>query len=434
MFNPVLAKKIFNNLSWLFFEKAVRILGSLVVGIWVARYLGPENFGILNYSIAYVALFILFVRLGLDQIVVREIVKRPEETDVLLGTSFCLKLIGAFVALILIYISLIFIKTDNLVNFVIFILAAGFLFESLNVIDFFYRSQMLSKYVVISKNIAFIISCLLKIYFILKDYDVLFFAAANTIDILLGAFFIIIIYKLTKKDIRKWHFNYNIAKKLLIFSWPLAISSFLISAHMKIDQVMIGNMLDKSDVGIYSIAVRLAEFWYFIPMIIINSLIPYFIELREINPPKYKARLIQLYGLSFWIGIFAGIFFVLLGDQIISVLFGVTYIGAYKALVINIWAGVFVAQAFARGIWVISENMQIYRIVSNLVALLLNLSLNFLLIPMLGITGAAISTLITRFANCWLIPILIIKPYRANTVLSIKSINPFFMIKASKYV
>ena len=99
--------KFLKNISWLFFDKIIRIFGGLVVGIWVARYLGPNDFGVLNYALAYITFFMLFVKLGLDQIVIREIVKRPKLTNYLLGTAFGLKLIGSIVAILSVYLSLL---------------------------------------------------------------------------------------------------------------------------------------------------------------------------------------------------------------------------------------------------------------------------------------------------------------------------------------
>ncbi len=419
-------QKLLKNISWLFFDKIIRIFGGLIVGIWVARYLGPSDFGVLNYALAYTALFMLFVKLGLDQIIVRELVKKPKLTNYLMGTAFGLKLMGSIIAIVLVYLSLYFIQTDNVTKIVIFIISAGFILQSVDVIDFFYQSKVLSKYVVIARSSAFIISSLLKVYFIVYEYDVIYFAVANTIDFALAGLFMLMIYKKIGGNVSQWKFSKVIAIRLVKFSWPLALSSFLISIHMKIDQVMIGNMLDTEQVGIYSVAVILAEFWIFIPGILVSTLMPYFVNLRESNNELYHYRLIQLYFLMFWMGVFVGVVTIIFGEDIIRLLFGEAYVAAYIALVVNIWAGVFMAQSAAKGIWVIAENKQLYRIIANVIAVIINIVLNLILIPKYGISGAAIATLITRFTNNWITPIFI-KPYRENTIVSIKSINPFYV-------
>jgi O-antigen/teichoic acid export membrane protein len=419
--------KLINNVSWLFFDKIIRIFGSLIVGIWVARYLGPGDFGILNYALSYTALFMLFVNLGLDQIVIREVVKKAKLTNYLLGTAFSLKLIGALIAIVCVFLSLYFVQTDKLTKIVIFIISIGFFLRTVDVIDFFYQSKILSKYVVIARNTAFIISSLITVYFIVYEYSVIYFAIANILDLFLSALFLILIYKKTGYLISQWKLSKKIAIKLLKFSWPLAVSVFLISIHMKIDQVMIGNMLDTEQVGIYSVAVRLSEFWYFIPGILVSTLMPYFVELREKDNKLYHFRLIQLYSLMFWMGISVGIFILFFGKDVIQILFGKTYLGAYDALVINIWNGIFVSQAVARSIWMISENLQKYRLYNNLIVVNLNVITNLILIPLIGITGAAVATFLTQALGTWVFSFLW-KPLRASTWAMIKSINPIYLI------
>jgi len=420
-------KSIFANIGWLFFDKIIRIFGGLIVGIWIARYLGPNDFGVLNYALAYTALFILFVKLGLDQIIVREIVKKTRLTNYLLGTAFGLKLIGSIVALFSVYVSLYFVESDAVTKAVIFIICAGFVLQAVDVIDYFYQSQVLSKYVVIARNSAFILSSLLKVYFIVYEYNVIYFALANTIDVALAAVFLVVIYKKTGGEIRKWRFSKKIAIRLLKFSWPLALSIFLISVHMKIDQIMIGNMLDVEQVGIYSVAVRLAEFWIFIPAILVSTLMPYFVGLRETNNELYHYRLMQLYSLMFWMGVSVGVVTTIFGEDIIRFLFGEAYIGAYGALVFNIWNGIFISQAIARGIWMVSEDLQKYRLYNNIIAVILNVTANILLIPVLGITGAALATLATQALGTWVFSFLW-RPLRASTWGMIKSVNPIYLM------
>ena len=420
--------KILSNISWLFFDKIIRILGGLIIGIWVARYLGPEQFGILNYGMAFVAMFSFLPNLGFNLIVVRDVTKYPEKTNKILGSSLVLKLLGSSLAVVLIVLIVLNLnKTDALVKYVIILFSIGFIFQAFDVIDFFYQSQMLSKYVVFSRNITFIIINGIKIFLILNEYDLIWFVITATFGFFLDALFLIITYTKTHKSVLNWRFDKDMGFELMKNSWPLMFSAFLISVHMKIDQVMIGNILDTKQVGIYSVAVRLAEFWYFIPSIIISTLMPYFVELRENNNELYYFRLTQLYSLMFWMGVGVGVFVIFFGKDIIRVFFGSDYAGAYEALIFNIWAGIFVAQSLAKGIWVISENLQLYRIVANLIAVLINVSLNIILIPIYGISGAAIATLFTRFLNNWITPVLLIKPYRENTIISIKSINPFYV-------
>ncbi len=420
--------KIFKNISWLLSERIFRIFGGLFVGAWVARYLGPNDFGILNYALAYIALFIIFVKLGLDQIVVRELVKYPKQTNDLLGTAFVFKIVGSFLAILSIVLSLYFVQLDPLIKTIIFILSLIYFAQSLDVIDFFYQSKILSKYLVITKTSAFLLSTLLKIYFIINKYSVLYFAIAICLDFFIASFLLLIIYTKKGNFISEWRFSTKIAKRFIKFCWPLAISTFLIIIHMKIDQIMIGNMLNTEQLGIYSVAVKLAEAWFFIPAIIVNTLMPYFVKLRENNNNLYYFRLTQLYSLMFWMGVGIGIFIIFFGKDIISLLFGNDYIAAYEALIFNIWSGIFISQSVVRGIWMINENLQQYRLYNNCIIVILNVSLNMILIPTFGITGSAIATLLTYLFGVWILSFFW-KPLRASTFAMIKSINPIYLIK-----
>jgi len=223
----------------------------------------------------------------------------------------------------------------------------------------------------------------------------------------------------------------KVAKKLLIDCWPLAISVFLISIHMRIDQVMIGNMLSAEQVGIYSVAVRLSEFWIFIPAIIVSTLMPYFVRLRDIDNDLYHARLMQLYSFMFWMGFSIGIVTIVFGYEIIDLLFGEVYTAAYAALVFNIWDGIFVSLALARGIWMISENLQKYRLYNNIIIVTINVIANYFLIPEFGISGAAIATLMTQVLGVWVISFLW-KPLRESTWDTIRAINPVYLKSARK--
>lgn len=425
-------KRILSNLSWLAMDKGCRILGGVVVGVLVARHLGPEQFGILNYAIAFVFLFSFMSDLGLRQIVIREIKNVPEQQEVLLGTAFVIKLAGGFIAFALAYLlALLLMPAEPELQLLVLIIAAGFIFQSLDVIDYFYQSRIQSRPVVISRNLAYLVSAALKIAFIALDLGVAWFALAGTIDLMIAAILMIYSYRKLGRFIFRWKTSLNLSRQLLMYSWPLMLSTFLISVHMRVDQIMIGTMLDDTRVGLYSVAVRLSEFWYFMPTIIVSTLLPYFVELRKQDPVSYTRKLTQLYSLMFWMGMLVGTLVMLWGEPLIVVLFGQDYQNSYQALVWNIWAGIFVAQGLARGIWMVAEDLQKYRVYSNVFAVLLNVGLNLLLIPRFGIKGAALSTLATQALALWGFSMLL-RPLRKSTTDLMRSVNPVYLLKGAR--
>jgi O-antigen/teichoic acid export membrane protein len=196
---------------------------------------------------------------------------------------------------------------------------------------------------------------------------------------------------------------------------------------MQIDQVMIGNMLDMSDVGIYGVAVKLTDIWLFVPSIAVSTAMPFFVDLREKGDPDYRENMMRLYSILFWSGAVLSVCIILFGRVILSVVFGDAYIGAYPALSVLVIGMIIRGQSLARKLWIIVENLQRYIVLGSLLGAMFNVILNFILIPIYGVLGAAVSTLITILFNNWIIPIFIIKQYRQNTLDSIIAINPMFL-------
>ena len=429
-----LKNKILINISWLFFDKVIRIFGGLFVGIWVARYLGPHDFGIFSYALAFIAFFSWLSQLGLNQIIVREITKHPDKIDEILGSAFFMKLIGAIFSVGLIFFAINFIKPENnLIKLVTLLLSLVYVFQSLDIIEFYYQAKILSKYTVIAKNTAFLSSFALKIFFILNKFSVVYFALANVIDIFFAGVLLVFVFVKTGHSIKNWKYDKIIAVELIKYSWPLMISSFLISIHMKIDQLMIEKMLGIKEVGIYSIAVRFSECWYFIPAIIVSTLMPYFVGLRKKDDALYKKRLIQLLSFMFWLGVFVGVITLAFGQEVIVFLLGNKYANSYTALVFNIWGGIFIAQGLAGGIWQIAENLQFYRMYVQIISVFFNIFSNLILIRIMGISGAAISTFLTYFVATWVFG-LFFREIRPAVFMMLKSTSPHYVYSFLKEI
>ncbi len=419
-------KQLFANLNWLMADRILRIAGSLVVGIWVARYLGPSDFGLLNFALSFVALFGVVGRLGLDPVAVRELTKHPEKEKEILGSVLRLKLWGGVAAAVLVMPAAWLAQPDNpLFVALVAIIAIGILFNATDAIDIFYQARVLSKHVVRARMYAFLAISLVKVGLILGDFSVIWFALTGTVEIAFAAVLMAWAYH-RREGKGRWGWRSGIEMHLLKDGWPLVASSLLIIIHTRIDQVMIGQMLDEAQVGLYSAAISISEAWLFVPGLIVQTVMPYFVQLRERDAEGYHQRLMQLYSAMFWIGAAAGISAILLGKPFILLLFGEPYAGAYGALVFTIWTGIFIAQAIARGVWMISENLQLYRVFNNLLIVPINVLLNYLWIPKYGINGAAVASLISIGLGTWAIP-LVFASLRKSNIDMMRSINPRYL-------
>jgi O-antigen/teichoic acid export membrane protein len=390
-------KKIIANTGWLFFDRVLRMGIGLLVGVWIARYLGPEQFGLWNYALAFTGLFGAFATLGLDGIVVRELLKRPESTDVLLGSAFGLRLMGGIFALVITLAAISLARPgESLTFWLVGLNAAGFIFQSINVVDFYFQAHVQSKYTVISANAAFLLITVVKIIFLLQQAPLIAFAWAGLAEVVIASFFLLRAYQHNQHSIRSWKFEGAAAQKLLADSWPLILSSIAIMVYMRIDQIMLGEMLGNKAVGIFSAAVRISEVWYFVPMAIASSVFPSIIRLKKEYSQQYNNKLQRYLDFMAALGIVVAIIMTMFSNNIVRLLYGSAYAESSNILSLHIWAGIFVAIGVTSSSWFIAENLQKYTFYRTLAGGITNIVLNIFLIPIFGTIGAAISTIISQ--------------------------------------
>ena len=391
-------RQILSNIGWLLFDKALRVVVGLFVVAWVARHLGPDRFGMLNYVIAFVGLFMTLHKLGLDGIVVRDIVRSPDDAEELLGTAFAMKLAGGLLMVALsVPIITIFRPDDPLVWTMALVVALGFVFRSFESIELWFRSQVRSKSAVIAQSVAYLINSLFKIFLILAGAGVFFFAAATFLEAILVAAGLVLAYRLTGRRMSRWRPRLDRGKTLLLESWPLIFSGFFVLIYLQVDQIMLGQMMDDHAVGLYSAVVRISAFCYYIPMVITWSVQPSIVSAREKDEKLYYSRLQDLFSLltigAYGIAIPVALF----SNEIIELVFGAQYLNAAPVLVVHIFAAVFVFVGVARGLWVVTESFMTFNLFANVLAAFVNIALNLLFIDRYGILGAAYATLISYF-------------------------------------
>ncbi|MDD5462570.1 MAG: flippase [Methylococcales bacterium] len=421
-------RRYFANTSWMFAEQIMRMVAGLLVGIWVARYLGPAQFGVFSYAIAFTALFSSIAKLGLDSIIVRDLVRDPSQRDLYIGTAFWLKVSGAIVMLAVIALTTQLTSNDPTTELYILIIASGFIFQSFEVVDFYFQSKALSKFVSICKLTQLLLSSVLKIYFVLTGAGLFWFVVVSVVDQTTLAASLYIAYRYQKLGSFFRHFDLITAKKLLKNSWPLMLSGLVIIIYQRIDQIMIKEMLGEKEVGLYSAAVRLSEVWYFIPMIITNSLFPAIINAKQISEEFYYGRLQNLYTLMVWLAIGIALPMTFLSDWLVTLLYGEAYRAGGQVLMIYIWAAVFVFFGCAWSQWMLIENRTKTPTFFHINTMLWNVILNLFLIPKFGIIGAALSALISASIGHTLLP-LFIRSQRIALKMFLYSFIPIYLIK-----
>jgi len=414
-------KKYFANTSWLLGERALRIAVSLFVGIYVARYLGPERFGLLSYALSFVGIFVALATLGLDEVVVRELIKTPEQREKILGTSFLLKLVGTLLMWAAILVAIPLTENDLQTNILIIIIAFGTVFQAFNVIDLNFQAKVKSKYVVHAQFVQLIISSIVKIILVVNEAPLIWFASVYSLDVIVLAMGLVFAYLYNGDNIFSWKWSFETSKYLLHDSWPLILAGVVISVYMKIDQVMIKEMLGAKEVGLYAAAVKLSEAWYFIPMAIASSLFPAIINAKVYQKEVYYQRLQKLYDLMVWIAIAIALPTTFLSTLVVEFLYGKEYLGSSSVLIIHIWTAVFVFLGVASSKYLLAENFIKKTFYRTFIGALLNIIMNYYLIGIIGIQGAAISTLVSHFFAAYFYDILD-KDLRIMFIMKTKSL------------
>lgn len=388
--------KIVDNIGWLFIDKLLRMGVGLFVGVWVARYLGPEQFGLLNFALAFTGLFGAIATLGLQGIVVRDIVRDPECARLTLGTAAVLQLLGGLLSYLLILGAIAYLRPDDaLARSIVAILGAMMLLKAGQIAVYWFESQVQSKYTVWVQNGVFLVFALIKFGLILQQAPLIAFVWAMLAEAVVVALILLMVVGWRGPALGSLRVSVARGVTLLRDSWPLILSAIAVTVYMKIDQLMLGQMIGDEAVGIYSAAVRISEVWYFIPMAIVASVFPAILEAKKRSETQYYARLQRLYDLMVIISVSVAVPMTFLATPIVTLLFGDAYSESGPVLAIHIWASVFVFLGVASGKWFLTENRQMLSLQRTALGAIANAGLNLWLIPLYGPVGAAIATVIS---------------------------------------
>ncbi|MFA5047526.1 MAG: flippase [Patescibacteria group bacterium] len=388
-------QRYLKNTGWMFVGQAISMATSFVIIIFLARYLGPAQYGLLNYVMSFCIIFAFLAGFGIDSVLNRELVKNPQKHNEYLGTGFIIKLFGSFLCIVVIAASAYILHLDHFSKILVFIYSLSFIFQSLYVISAFFQSRVEAKYNRIAETIYNIISLVIKLLLIFFGFGIFWLVLAYAADTAILSLCYLLVYKKNKFKVRDWKFDYRLATALLKDSWPLMFSSLAVTIYMKIDQVMIKSLLNDSAVGIYAAAAKISEVWYFIPAIICGSVFPAMVNAHKTTSAQFASRLKKLYSLLFWLSFLVALLVTCLSGFIINILYGFAYASAAPILNVHIWSGVGMFLGIAVTQYLIVENYNKIFFYSTVLGAILNVLLNLFLIPHLGIMGAAIATLMS---------------------------------------
>jgi len=419
-----------NNSIWILAEKASRIISGILVGVLVARFLGKEQFGIISYALSVLSIFTVFSTLGLDGIVVRELITEKKKKYDIIGTTFWLRFIGSFlVVLASTYYSFIRDPSDR--TWIVFLVSIAVVFQSFSVIDFYFQSEVKGKFNAITQIVTLIISAIVKLVLIYLEAPLSWFASMVMLEAILTAINQLVFYKQNQQEVSQWKFSLSEAKRLLSHSWPIIISAFMQMIYQQADKILIARYLqDMGMVGQYSAATRISEASFFIPVALSAALFPGIINNRE-NKPLQLKRLTQIYSLMIWSALFISIGGYLLGDWVIGFLYKDGFPLAPEIFKIHIWITIPVFFGTAWGSWLLALNKQKLITIYQVLVLIFILALEMYMIPKYGIKGAAYSVVFSYLLS--LLAIIFVYKPKESAMLFISALNPKNLFDVYKY-
>ena len=419
MFN-FLKNKEAKNAGWIIGGKIIQMIISFFVGVLSARYLGPGNYGLINYASAYVAFFTSFCTLGINSVIVKDFIDNPNEQGVAIGSTLLMRVISSTLSAIMIVAIVGIIDNDEPLTIIVTALCALALpFHVFDTINYWFQSRYQSKVTSIATLIAYIVTSAYKIILLILGKSVEWFAVATSVDYICLAIILFIVYK--KNDGPKIKFSWQKGKQLLKSSYHYILSGMMVAIYGQTDKLMLKQMLDETAVGYYATATALCGMWTFVLSAIIDSINPTILQLNGKNEEAFNKKCKQLYAIVFYVSAFVSLCFLLLGDVAIKILYGDAFMPAVMPLKIVTWYTAFSFLGVARDSWVVCKNKQKYLKYLYLTAAIINVILNFLLIPTWGASGAAFASLVTQIFTSIILP-LFIKDLRPNAKLMLEAI------------
>ena len=400
-------EKVVRNVVWAVTGKVVTLLGGLLVGIFVARYLGPEQYGLMSYVMSYVALFQVLASFGMDNIEILEEAKTPEEKDKIIGTAFALKIGFAAITIGLVCLTAWLFEADSFTKWMIMLYSLSMVMNSFGVIRNYFTSLVWNEYIVKTEITRTLIGAGIKVVLLLLHAPLVWFIIATLFDTVLIAGGYLVSYRSNIDSIRKWTFDKEQAIYLIKQSFPLLLSGAAVVVYQKIDQVIIGNMIDKEAVGFYAVAGKFVEICIFVPTILTQTITPILVKSLERNKNEYREKSQIFMNITIWGTIIMCVLVSLLATPIIKCTFGTQYVASILILQIMVFKVIGYAHAQITGMMIIIEKQQKLVVLRNIIGCICAISFNFLLIPSLGAKGAAISSVVTAICTGWFSHIII---------------------------
>jgi len=417
----LLRNRTVKNAGWLIGEQIFQMVLTFVIGVISARYLGPANYGSLNYTASFIAFFNSICTLGMDGVVIKKMIDKPDKEGEYLGGCLMLRLFSSMLSMVSVVMLVWALNPNDPIK----ILLAGIqsvrmLFEAMYVLNTWFQRYLKAKYVSLAKMIAAILVAVYKIILLATLKSVVWFAFSSVLSYMINALVVYAFYR--RESTQKLKPAFSKGWEVLGESYHFILSGIMTSIYGQMDKIMVGKMLGDSEVAYYTLALTIASMWVFVPTAIINSFRPSILEAKQAgNEKEYTHRLLKMYSIIIWTCLSVAVIGVFLIRPAIYILYGEAYLPAVDSFRIVIWCEIFSMIGVARGVWIVSENKNKYVKYYLAIGAVFNLVMNMVLIPVIGTLGAAVATLLTQIITSMIAP-LFFKETRIHTSLVLKAV------------
>ena len=425
-----MSNKVAKNAAWIVGTHIVQSILSLVIGALVARYLGSDKFGVITYATSLVTFILPLMKLGFGNILVREIVNNPEREGKVLGTAIFFNILSSIFCIIGVT-AFAFVANPGEPETVIVcgLFSLRLIFQAAEMLHYWYQAKYMSKYTSVISLISYFIVTGYKIFLLATNKSVYWFSIISALDYAMVAIGIYIVYQVKKTQ--KLQISFALGKELFKSSKHYILSEMMITVFTQTDKLMLKAMIDSSATGFYGIATQWAVMAQFVFAAIIDSFRPWILEGKKTSEEVFNHRMKMLYSIITYLALLQCVVLTVFAYLIIHLIYGDEYMPAAGTLQILVWYTLFSFLGSARNIWVLANEQQKYLWIINLSGALANVILNLILIPICGVYGAAIASLVTQFiAN--IVVCYIFKPYRPSIQLMVSSLNPKCCIEACR--
>lgn len=396
------------------------MLINLFVGLLTARYLGPSNFGLVNYAAAYAGFFNAFCTLGITSILVKEFISNPGKEGEILGTSLLLRAISSFLSAVVIICVVVNVDADEPTTILVVALSSiGLVFRAFEVFNYWFQSRLQSRVTAVVSLIAYGAMAAYKVILLATGRNVVWFAFATSVDYICIGALLLLAYRKHGGGTLRVSLGYG--KDLLSRSRYFILPSLMVAVYAQTDKFMLKQMLGDAQIGYYSTAVSLSSVWCFVLQAIIDSVYPSIMEAYGKDEGLFVKRNKQLYAIIFYISLFVSVVFTVFAEWIVWLLYGEAYLPAAAPLRVITWYTAFSYLGVARNAWIVCKDRQKYLLPVYGLSAISNVILNLILIPKLGTVGAAAASLAAQVMTTMIFPFLI-PDLRENSVLMVEAI------------